>query len=215
MVCQPGFCLYADLFSIKNDKAVVCKVHHWSYPSPTWSPIAFSISGARKKKPYEVVSDRLNLKHSPQDRLACRTVNLSCIEVWLAVCIQEHRCGFAVWIQKNRCGPAVCILEHRCGSAVLAGKHQSKRCPCASSNCRHQPWLVLLRMTEYQECASSNCVSVGTISLTKTARMFVLGTSNIHTIVNFMRRKKRTNCLYSLLWDTFKTSLRLAIAASL
>lgn len=81
MVYQPGFGLYADLFSIKNDKEVVCKVHHWAYPSPTWPPMAFSISGARKKKQYEVVSDRLNLKHSPQDRLACRTANQSCTEV--------------------------------------------------------------------------------------------------------------------------------------
>lgn len=99
MVCQPGFCLYADLFSIKNDKAVICKVHHWAYPSLTWSPIAFSISGARKKKQYEVVSDRLNLKHSPQDRLACQTVNLSCIEVWFAVWIYRStdvvlQCGY-------------------------------------------------------------------------------------------------------------------------
>lgn len=158
MVYQPGFCLYADLFSIKNDKEVVCKVHHWAYPSPTWPPMAFSISGARKKKQYEVVSDRFNLKHSPQDRLACQTVNRSCTEVWLHT-------GAQMWFCR------VDIEQQMWSCSVLAGEHQSRRYPCVSSNCRDQPSLVLLRMTEHQECASSHCANVGTISFTKTVRM--------------------------------------------
>lgn len=81
MVYHPAFSLYADLFNIKNDKAVACKVHHWVHPSPTWPPVAFSISGAGKKKLCEAVSDRFNLKRSTRDRLACQTVNQSGIEM--------------------------------------------------------------------------------------------------------------------------------------
>lgn len=162
MVYHPAFCPYADLFNIKNGKVVVWKVHHWVYSSPTWPPMAFSISGAgKKKKLYEVVSDRLSLKHSPQDRLACHTVNRSGIEMWLAVCIQE-----------NRCGSAVCIQERtRCSSQCVCRRTPKLEGPCTSSNYRDQSWLVLLRVTKYRNCASSNCFNVGTISLAETIRM--------------------------------------------